>query len=136
MGIVIKNGKLLTFSQLGIFEGDISIVGDRIEAVERTIKPSLGDEIIDATGKIVMPGLIQGHVHLCQTLARGFAENLDRPDWLEKRIIPYELGHNYNSMFACVRLGVAELLKSGVTTSLDMGGFSHQDVIFDAAITL
>ncbi|MFZ2864693.1 MAG: amidohydrolase family protein, partial [Ignavibacteriaceae bacterium] len=76
----------------------------------------------------LIPGFVQTHIHLCQTLFRGLADDLELLDWLQFKIFPYENAHNKNSLIASVRLGINELLLSGTTTLLDMGTLRHQEV--------
>ena len=84
-------------------------------------------------GMLVVPGLIQAHVHLCQTLFRGLAEDRPLLDWLRERIWPLEAAHDPASLHASARLGIAELLRGGTTAILDMGTVHHTDVLFEAA---
>ncbi|HEX9251348.1 MAG TPA: amidohydrolase family protein [Ignavibacteriaceae bacterium] len=79
----------------------------------------------------LIPGFVQTHIHLCQTLFRGLADDLELLDWLQLKIFPYENAHNKSSLLSSVRLGINELLLSGTTTLLDMGTLRHQEVIFD-----
>lgn len=79
----------------------------------------------------LIPGFVQTHIHLCQTMFRGLADDLELLDWLQLKIFPYENAHNKNSLLTSVRLGINELLLSGTTTLLDMGTLRHQEVIFD-----
>lgn len=79
----------------------------------------------------LIPGFVQTHIHLCQTLFRGMADDLELLDWLQLKIFPYENAHNKNSLLSSVRLGINELLLSGTTTLLDMGTLRHQEVIFE-----
>jgi cytosine/adenosine deaminase-related metal-dependent hydrolase len=79
----------------------------------------------------LIPGFVQTHIHLCQTLFRGLADDLELLDWLQLKIFPYENAHNKNSLLAATRLGINELLFSGTTTLLDMGTLRHQEVIFE-----
>lgn len=79
----------------------------------------------------LIPGFVQTHIHLCQTLFRGLADDLELLDWLQLRIFPYENAHTKNSLLTSVRLGINELLLSGTTTLLDMGTLRHQEVIFE-----
>jgi cytosine/adenosine deaminase-related metal-dependent hydrolase len=79
----------------------------------------------------LIPGFVQTHIHLCQTLFRGLADDLELLDWLQLKIFPYENAHNKNSLLAAARLGINELLFSGTTTLLDMGTLRHQEVIFE-----
>ncbi|MBN1302335.1 MAG: amidohydrolase family protein [Melioribacteraceae bacterium] len=83
---------------------------------------------------ILIPGFVQTHIHLCQTLFRGLADDLELLDWLQMKIFPYENAHDINSLSASVRLGIAELQLGGATTILDMGTINHQDVIFNELI--
>jgi cytosine/adenosine deaminase-related metal-dependent hydrolase len=53
----------------------------------------IADEIIDARGCAVLPGFIQTHIHLCQTLFRGAADDLSLIDWLKQRVWPMEAAH-------------------------------------------
>lgn len=80
---------------------------------------------------VMTPGFIQTHIHLCQTLFRGLADDLELLDWLQLRIFPYENAHSASSLRASVRLGIDELLRGGTTTLLDMGTLRHTEVIFD-----
>lgn len=82
----------------------------------------------------LIPGFIQAHIHLCQTLFRGFADDLELLDWLQKRIFPYENSHTKKSLSASVRLGLHDLLTGGTTTILDMGTLRHQEIIFEELI--
>jgi len=82
----------------------------------------------------LLPGFVQTHIHLCQTLFRGLADDLELLDWLQLRIFPYENAHNKKSLRQSVRLGLNELLLGGTTTILDMGTLRHQEVIFDELI--
>jgi cytosine/adenosine deaminase-related metal-dependent hydrolase len=79
----------------------------------------------------LIPGFVQTHIHLCQTMFRGLADDLQLLDWLQLRIFPYENAHNKNSLLSSVRLGINELLLSGTTTLLDMGTLRHQVVVFE-----
>jgi len=79
----------------------------------------------------LIPGFVQTHIHLCQTLFRGLADNLELLDWLQLRIFPFENAHNENSLIVSTILGINELLLSGTTTILDMGTLRHQEVIFE-----
>jgi cytosine/adenosine deaminase-related metal-dependent hydrolase len=88
---------------------------------------------IDVTGKVVLPGLIQAHLHLCQTLFRGLAEEQRLLEWLRERIWPLEAAHDPASLHASARLGLADLLLGGTTAVLDMGTVHHTDALFEAA---
>lgn len=92
------------------------------------------DEVYSYPELTLIPGFIQTHVHLCQTLFRGMADDLQLLDWLKQKIFPLENAHNENSLKYSVRLGINELLMGGTTTILDMGTLRHQEVVFDEMI--
>lgn len=97
-------------------------------------RPSRIDaRVVDATGCLVVPGLVQAHIHLCQTLFRGLAEERPLLQWLRERIWPLEAAHDAASLRASARLGIAELLLSGTTAVLDMGTVHHSEQLFLAA---
>jgi len=112
-------------------EGDLLIEDGRIVAVGGDLSArGEGARVLDATGLTVLPGLVQTHVHLCQTLFRGMAEDLPLLPWLRERIWPLEAAHDPDSLRASARLSVHELLRGGTTTVLDMGTTHHHDVVF------
>ena len=87
---------------------------------------------IDCTGLVVLPGLIQAHIHLCQTLFRGLADDLSLEDWLAQRIWPLEAAHTADSVHASAMLGATELLLGGTTAILDMETVRHTGAAFEA----
>jgi cytosine/adenosine deaminase-related metal-dependent hydrolase len=106
---------------------DLFIDGQRIAA-------SAGGETIDASGCYVMPGLVQTHIHLVQTIFRGLAEELALLEWLRDRIWPLEAAHDEASLRATARLGLLDLLTTGTTTVLDMGTTHGGDVIAEELV--
>lgn len=106
---------------------DLFIEGDRIAE-------SAGGESIDASGCYVMPGLVQTHIHLVQTIFRGLAEELSLLAWLRDRIWPLEAAHDERSLRAAARLGLLDLLTTGTTTILDMGTTHGGDVIAEELV--
>jgi len=89
-------------------------------------------EVIDATKLVAIPGFVQTHIHLCQTLFRGLADDLELLEWLKLKIFPYEAAHNEQSMHVSSQLGIAELIRSGTTAIMDMGSVNHEDQIVQA----
>ena len=100
--------------------GDLLVNGREIVGVG-TVPEAARADVIDASGCFVMPGLVQTHVHLVQTIFRGLAEDLSLLEWLGSRVWPLEAAHDEASLRASVRLGLLELLTTGTTTVLDMG---------------
>jgi cytosine/adenosine deaminase-related metal-dependent hydrolase len=80
----------------------------------------------------VLPGFIQGHVHLGQALFRGLAEGRELMDWLRERIWPLEAAHDHDSAYWSGMLGAAECLATGTTTIHDIGLVRHADAIFES----
>jgi cytosine/adenosine deaminase-related metal-dependent hydrolase len=109
-------------------DGRIAAAGD-VAAALATLPGGRPDEVFDATGAFVLPGFLHGHVHLCQTLFRGRAEQADLLAWLRERIWPLEAAHTEASIAASARLGLAELIAGGVTCVNDMGTVRHTDAI-------
>lgn len=91
-------------------------------------------KIFDARNCIAIPGFIQTHIHLCQTLFRGMAEDMELLDWLKIKIFPLEAAHNEKSIFYSAMLGIAELIKGGTTTILDMGSVNYHEEIIRAIV--
>jgi 5-methylthioadenosine/S-adenosylhomocysteine deaminase len=122
--ILIKNGTLLTIDgNDAIVTGDLLIRGNRIASIGEAV--SSADVSIDASGCAVLPGFVQTHIHLCQTLFRGAADDLALIDWLKKRVWPMEAAHTAQSARASARLGVSEMIKGGTTSALTMETVNH-----------
>ncbi|WP_026476209.1 5'-deoxyadenosine deaminase [Alkaliphilus transvaalensis] len=132
--ILIKNGTIVTMNkEREIFKGDLLIEGNLIKEVARKIEIEEAI-IIDAEGKVVIPGLIQTHIHLTQTLYRGQADDLELLDWLKERVWPLEGSHTAESNYISAKLGIAELIKGGTTSIIDMETVSHTEAAFEAII--
>lgn len=130
MGILLKNGYVVTQnSQRETFTADILIENDRIVNIDKNL-PEENHRLFNMEGLVLIPGFVQSHVHLCQTLFRNLADDMELLDWLQKRIWPFEMAHNEDSLRASARLGLAEMLLGGTTSILDMGNGQFQEVIF------
>jgi len=81
------------------------------------------DRVIDGTGCLVLPGLVNAHTHLAMTLFRGFGDDMPLKPWLEQRIWPTEAKLVADDVYWGTRLGVLELLRGGVTCFNDMYHF-------------
>ncbi|MFQ5525954.1 MAG: amidohydrolase family protein [Thermoanaerobaculia bacterium] len=102
-------------------DADVLVSGRRIEAVGKGVEAPAGTDILDAADHLVLPGLIQGHLHLGQTLFRGLAERRRLLPWLRERIWPLEGAHDDDSAYWSARAGAAECLLGGTTTIQDIG---------------
>ncbi|HYE13784.1 MAG TPA: amidohydrolase family protein, partial [Pyrinomonadaceae bacterium] len=106
-----------------IEDGAVAVRAGRIVAVGRRAEVErrhAGAEVIDARGRAVIPGLINGHTHVPMSLFRGLADDLDLNEWLTKYIFPAE-AKNVTEEFVRVgtQLGLAEMIRGGTTTYCD-----------------
>jgi 5-methylthioadenosine/S-adenosylhomocysteine deaminase len=136
MAVLIKDATIITLEDANrVFEGSVAIDRGRIVAVEPSATAIFDiafDDVIDGRGCALLPGFIQTHIHLCQTLFRGAADDLELIDWLKQRVWPMEAAHTPESLYASARLGVAELIKGGTTCALTMETVNHTDSVFRA----
>jgi 5-methylthioadenosine/S-adenosylhomocysteine deaminase len=127
--LLIKGGTLVTVDGNNtVAAGDLLICGTKISSVGGSHDSA--DEVIDARGCAILPGFVQTHVHLCQTLFRGAADDLPLIDWLKARVWPMEAAHTPASLRASARLGVAELIMGGTTCALTMETVNHTQEVF------
>jgi 5-methylthioadenosine/S-adenosylhomocysteine deaminase len=133
--VVFRGGTILTIDpQHRVVTGDVACVGGALVQVGGAYTPRTADyTIVDCAGCVVMPGLVQAHVHTCQTLARGRADDLELLDWLRTVIWPYEAALDDATLTAATELACAELLLGGTTAILDMATVHHTDAVFAAA---
>jgi 5-methylthioadenosine/S-adenosylhomocysteine deaminase len=131
--LVLTGARVVTMdAQRRIVDGDIVVQDGKIQAVERTGGRADRKAILDCKGLVILPGLVQAHIHLCQTLFRGLADDLALEDWLAKRIWPLEAAHTEESVYWSAMLGAAELLLGGTTAILDMETVRHTGAAFEA----
>jgi 5-methylthioadenosine/S-adenosylhomocysteine deaminase len=128
--LVISGGMVVTMdASHRILENGIVVVkqGDTIFAVEPSTPAAINKyafaakELIDAKGKLVLPGFINGHTHVPMTLFRGLKDDVTLEEWLTKSIFPAE-SKNVNEDFVRwgTRLAAAEQIRGGITTFADM----------------
>ena len=133
--ILVSGGTIVTMNAereviedgaVAIKNGNIVAVGSRADLVSQV----LPTRIINAAGKVIIPGLINTHTHVPMSLFRGISDDLDLNDWLTKYIFPAE-AKNVNEQFvrAGTRLGLAEMIRGGTTTYCDM--YYFEDAIAD-----
>lgn len=135
--IAITNGTVVTMNaRRDVFTGDVVIENDLIKFVGKKATADLkrGAQIINAENSFVIPGLIQAHTHLCQTLFRGDADDLALLEWLQQRIWPMEHAHTETSLRSSAELGLLEMQKAGTTSILDMGTVRHTDVLLETVL--
>jgi cytosine/adenosine deaminase-related metal-dependent hydrolase len=115
-----------------IVHGDVYVDDGRIAAIGGAPAAARPDSTIDARGGLLLPGFVQTHIHLCQTLFRGLAEDLPLLEWLRRRIWPLEAAHDDHTLGVAARLAAAELLLGGTTSVLTMETVHGTAAVFDA----
>lgn len=133
--IAIQGGTLLTLSAemetiedaiVGIKDGRITLVGKS--------RPVQAGKIIDATGCLVMPGLVNTHTHLPMVCFRGMADDLPLMDWLTHHIFPAEASFvNKKMVYDGSVLAMAEMILSGTTTFCD--GYFFENQVAEAVVS-
>jgi 5-methylthioadenosine/S-adenosylhomocysteine deaminase len=135
MSLLIRNAAIVTMDDaFSVIEpGAVSVRDGRIRSVGSEPREP-HDRVIDAGGDWLLPGFVQTHIHFCQTLFRGYADDLRLMDWLRRRIWPMEAAHTVPSLRAAARLAVAELLQTGTTSVLTMETVHDTDAVCDAVV--
>jgi 5-methylthioadenosine/S-adenosylhomocysteine deaminase len=132
--ILIRGGTIVTCDEHDrVLSGDVLVRGRDIAGVGKTTCAGM-TRVVEAQGCAVIPGLVQAHVHLAQTLMRGMADDLPLLDWLRKRVWPLEAAHDEATLAASAELGLAEAMLGGTTTMLDMGTVHAHDVVMEACV--
>jgi len=133
--LVIRGGTIVPMTSDGeFFDGELLVSDRRIAEVCRGAAGEVrADRVLDASGGLVLPGFVQCHVHVVQSLLRHQADGVELLDWLERFTWPYEAALDDDATSAAAELGVAELLAGGTTTALDFGSCRHHDRVFVAA---
>lgn len=128
---LIKDSTLLPMIRSQeFFKADILIVNGRIHSIGHQLKVPKDAIEIDATDCLTLPGFIQGHIHLVQSLLRHQADDLELLDWLKQKTWPYEASLEAEDVQAAAQLGIAELLLGGTTTICDYGTTHSHEIVF------
>jgi 5-methylthioadenosine/S-adenosylhomocysteine deaminase len=132
--LLLRGGRVVTMdASRRVLDADVLVENGRIKRIGRPDGRPVGrPQTIDCRGLVLLPGLVQAHIHLCQTLFRGLADDLSLEDWLAKRIWPLEAAHTESSIYASAMLGAAELMLGGTTAILDMETVRHTGAAFEA----
>jgi len=126
----IINGTLLTSGpHHQVINGDLYVQDGRITYLGKV--PATAEETLDASGCVVIPGFVQSHIHLCQTLFRGAADDLELLDWLKTRIWKFEAAHTYESLRVSAQLAIAEMMSGGTTCAMTMESVHHTEAALE-----
>ncbi len=135
MKILIQNATIIPQNEnvdAEWFVGDVAIEDELIVAVGQVPDTFEPQEIIDAKDRILMPGFVNCHAHSAMTLLRGFAEDLPLQTWLQDWIWPAEAKHTEETLSVGNELAIAEMIKSGTTSFLDM--YVRQDLLAESLL--
>lgn len=129
--LLIKNARVWPSAHREVIEnGSVLVKDGRIEKVG--VFSAKAETIVDAGGCLVMPGFVQGHIHFCQTIFKGIAEDLALLPWLRGYIWPMEAAHSPESIRASALLTCAELIRGGTTAFLSIETTRHTEDAFQA----
>lgn len=129
MKILIKDAQILPMikhqSEEGNYyiQGNIAIYNGKISGVGNIPEDGDFDKIIDASGCVVLPGLVNTHTHAAMTLFRSYADDLPLMEWLNTKIWPIEALMTGQDIYWGTMLSILEMIKSGTTTFVDMYSF-------------
>lgn len=131
---VLRDATIVTMNaDYDVVRGDVLVRDGEIAQIGQ-VDPAAADGLdsVEVGGQALIPGFVQTHIHLCQTLMRNGADDMVLIDWLRKRIWPYEAALRPDELRASAELGLAELILGGTTCLLDMGTVRHTDAIGEA----
>ena len=123
MKILIKNGYVVSMAR-DIVKADVIIEDGRIAFIGNS--DGIADKVIDATNKVVMPGLINAHTHVPMSIFRGYSDELTLHDWLREKMWPIEDKMTADDAYYASMLSGIEMIKSGTTTFNDMYFFEDE----------
>ncbi|PKL26403.1 MAG: N-ethylammeline chlorohydrolase [Spirochaetae bacterium HGW-Spirochaetae-3] len=134
MNTIIRNGIILAMDspEPELVQGDIGIEGSTIAFVGARPAAFKADREIDASGSVVMPGLVNAHTHIAMSLMRHYADDLPFWDWLFDRIIPVEEKLTDGFVYDGSMLSLVEMIRGGVTCFADM--YSNMDAVASATL--
>jgi 5-methylthioadenosine/S-adenosylhomocysteine deaminase len=134
--ILIKNCNLIAMSESReLYEENIDILisNNKITKIDRNIETKV-DKIIDASSKIVMPGLINTHAHIGMSIFRETIDGYKLKEWLEQKIWPMEDKLTEEDIYMATILSSIEMIKTGTTTINDM--YFYPEKIIKAALEM
>jgi cytosine/adenosine deaminase-related metal-dependent hydrolase len=114
-------------------EGDVLITEGRIAALGPNLTVPPATRLLDASGLFVLPGLVQGHVHLGHRLFRGWIPPEPEP-WRAPHLLALEAGHSEETAYWSTLQGAVECLRSGTTTVAEFGLPVASEGVFRAVL--
>lgn len=135
MALCIEGGQVLR-PDMTVDRADVLVDRDAGEIVEIGDLAGTGTRRLDATGGLVIPGLVNAHTHVAMTLLRGYADDKPLGAWLEEDIWPVEAHLEAVDVRAGAALGILEMIRCGITAFADMYFFMPKvaDVVGRAGV--
>ena len=126
--MLIKNGNVIIFENddVKVKKVDIRIQKNKIEKIEENLNQIENEKLIDASNKVVMPGLINTHAHIAMSIFRGTFEGCDLYTWLNQKIWPIEAKLTEEDVYNASMLSIIEMISTGTTCVNDHYFFSEQ----------
>ena len=126
--MLIKNGKVILFKadDVSVENKDIRIENDIIKQIEDNIESQANEKVIDASNKVVMPGLINTHAHITMSIFRGTFEGCNLYTWLHEKIWPIEAELTEDQVYDATMLSILEMISTGTTCVNDHYFFSKK----------
>lgn len=130
--MLLKNVRFAVTPHGTLQDVNIVIAGNEIESITKDIpKNSKHSEVVDCSGFLAMPGLVNAHTHVAMTFLRGYGDDVNLQDWLA-RVWPAEAKLTREDVYAFALMGCLEMVRSGCTSFNDM--YFHSDSIAKACI--
>jgi 5-methylthioadenosine/S-adenosylhomocysteine deaminase len=129
MSVLIKNATVLTPRRM--MQGDIYVEANTIVRIGQCRERA--EHVIDGTGKIAMPGLVNTHAHVAMTIFRGYGEDLPLDRWLKEKIWPVEAKESQADVAAAAKLAFCEMIRGGTTSFAEMCLFDTKGIFSAAA---
>ncbi|GGE11684.1 5-methylthioadenosine/S-adenosylhomocysteine deaminase [Marinithermofilum abyssi] len=126
---LFTNASILTMTSREVLRNQsMAVEGDRITYIgDQPPRAAEYDEVIDMSGKLLMPGWVNTHGHAAMTLLRGYADDLPLQTWLEEKMWPMEARFGDEQVYWGTALAVLEMIKGGTTCFADM--YDHMDQV-------
>ena len=126
--MIIKNGNVIIFEndEVKLKKVDIKIKDNLIEKIAENMEPEENEKVVNAKGKVVMPGLINTHAHIAMSIFRGTFEGCDLYTWLNQKIWPIEAKLTEEDVYNASMLSILEMISTGTTCVNDHYFFSEK----------
>lgn len=119
MALLIQGGRVFDGSRLELVEADVLVENDRIVAVGPGLAAPSGTQVLNAEGRIILPGLINAHTHGHNNLTKGLGDNWTLEDLLNHGAA-LAVGRTVEEQYVSVAIGAVEMLKTGCTSAYDL----------------